>query len=251
MRSRAVGMAVGAGSLWVVDRLVNGVTCFDLANPQEETPCPRRLRPARDRLRLRGALGRERGRRDRLGPAAGHFENADDPGLSEAVRNRGREGAIWVGSNTSSSVTRIDPRTGREVARISVLRRGLGFSGLYDVAVGAGSVWAVNNDAQEIAKIDPRTNRVIAHIKLPVSPRVISVAGMTSGSRWRRPTPCPDGRPRRVRCRPARRAPRAFRAVSVARPGSEQGIRGNRARSPQAGAPARSRSPSRFLAAAG
>ena len=87
------------------------------------------------------------------------------------------EHAVWVGSYTDSTVTRIDPDLRRVVKRISVLPPGRQISGLYNVAAGAGGVWAVNAEAMDIARIDPNTNKVVAHIKLPVSPRVIAIAG--------------------------------------------------------------------------
>jgi DNA-binding SARP family transcriptional activator/DNA-binding beta-propeller fold protein YncE len=177
VRSRAVGMAVGAGSLWVVDRLVNGVTRFDLAHPLKKSFVKVGTDPLVTAFGFRAlwVANSDDGTVSviRPGAATAHTILVSPKPFGIAAG----EGAVWVGSNTNSSVTRIDPRLGRVVARISVLRRGYGFSGLYSVAVGAGSVWASNNDTQEIARIDPKTNRVVAHIRLPVSPRDISVVG--------------------------------------------------------------------------
>jgi DNA-binding SARP family transcriptional activator/DNA-binding beta-propeller fold protein YncE len=175
VRSRAVGMAVGGGSLWVVDRLVNGVTRIDLARPRK--------------------LGFVRVGADPLVAVFGYgalwVANSDDgtvsvirpgipkaqtiPVLSKPFGIDSGYGSIWVGSYGSSAVVRIDPELRRVIKKIDVAPPGFGESGLYDVAAGAGSIWAVNAETNDIARIDPRTNRVVAHIKLPVSPRVISV----------------------------------------------------------------------------
>jgi YVTN family beta-propeller protein len=178
VRSRAVGMGVGGGSLWVVDRLVNGVTRIDLARPRKRSFVPVGGDP------IAGAFG--------FGSM--WVANSDDgtvsvirPGVVDAqtidVSEKPYgiavgEGGVWVGSYQDSTVTRIDPELRRVMKRISITpSEWLSASGLYNVAVGAGSVWAASNDAQDIARIDPRTNKVVAHIKLPVSPRVIAIAG--------------------------------------------------------------------------
>ena len=177
VHSRAVGMAVGGGSLWVVDRLVNGVTRIDLARPRK----PGFVRVGADPLVCAFGYG------------SLWVANSDEatvsvirPGVSKAqtIVVSGKpfgiaagEHAVWVGSYTDSTVTRIDPDLRRVVKRISVLPLGRQISGLYNVAAGAGGVWAVNAEAMDIARIDPNTNKVVAHIKLPVSPRVIAIAG--------------------------------------------------------------------------
>lgn len=177
VRSRAVGMAVGGGSLWVVDRLVNGVTRIDLARPRK--------------------LGFVRVGADPLVTVFGYgalwVANSDDgtvsvirpgipkaqtiPVLSKPFGIASGYGSIWVGSYGFSTVVRIDPELRRVVKKISVAPPGYNESGLYNVAAGAGGIWAVNAETNDIARIDPRTNRVVAHIKLPVSPRVVSVDG--------------------------------------------------------------------------
>jgi len=83
---------------------------------------------------------------------------------------------VWVGSNDTSRVIRIDPETYRIRARISVAESPGLFSDLYSVRVGAGAVWAARGD-RAIVRIDPRTNRVVARILLPVPPHDIAVHG--------------------------------------------------------------------------
>ena len=89
------------------------------------------------------------------------------------------EGAVWVGSNTDSTVTRIEPDTRMKVAEIDVRRDPPYESGLFGVATGARSVWALNRSTREVVRIDPRTNEVVARIPLGpgVEPRTLHVAG--------------------------------------------------------------------------
>jgi DNA-binding SARP family transcriptional activator/DNA-binding beta-propeller fold protein YncE len=174
VRSRAVGLAVGGGSLWVVDRLVNAVTRIDLARGSVEDSVPVGADP------LVAAFGF----------GALWVANSDDatvsvirPGVdeTETVRVRARpfgiaagEGGVWVGSNTAATITRIDPDTRRVVRHIDI---GALPRGLYSVAVGAGAVWAADWYQQSVTRVDPRTNTVEATILLPASPRDIAVAG--------------------------------------------------------------------------
>jgi DNA-binding SARP family transcriptional activator/glutamine cyclotransferase len=73
------------------------------------------------------------------------------------TRLRFGAGAIWVKS-LSAEVTRIDPRTNRVAARITV------GSGWGDFAFGFGSVWVTSFDTNTVSRIDPRTNRIVARI---------------------------------------------------------------------------------------
>jgi DNA-binding SARP family transcriptional activator/DNA-binding beta-propeller fold protein YncE len=176
VRSRAIGVAVGGGSLWVVDRLVNSVSRIDLRSGRVEDS----IRVGADPLVAAFGFG------------ALWVANSDDATLSvirpgvarpETITVRSRpfgiaagEGAVWVGSNTFSSVSRIDPDTRRVVKEIDVSRSGLG-SGLFSVAAGAGAVWAANWSELTLVRIDPETNRVVARIELPGAPRDVTTVG--------------------------------------------------------------------------
>jgi virginiamycin B lyase len=83
---------------------------------------------------------------------------------------------VWVGSNTFSTVSRIDPDTRRVVEDIDVSRSGLQ-SGLFSVAAGAGGVWAANWSELTLVRIDPKTNQVVARIELPGAPRDVTTVG--------------------------------------------------------------------------
>ena len=61
-------------------------------------------------------------------------------------------GSIWIGSDTTNHVTRIDPRTGVVIERFPV------GSGPTNLAVGAGAVWVANRLEDTVTRIDPETN---------------------------------------------------------------------------------------------
>jgi DNA-binding beta-propeller fold protein YncE len=173
VRSRAVGLAVGGGSLWVVDRLVNSVTRIDLARGTVEGS----VRVGADPLIAAFGFG------------ALWVANSDDatvsvirPGVDEVetvkVLDRpfgiaAGEGGVWVPSNAWGKIVRIDPDTRRAVRQIDI---GAIPRGLYGVAVGAGSVWAADWYDLSVTRLDPKTNAV-TKIRLPVSPRGIAVVG--------------------------------------------------------------------------
>jgi DNA-binding SARP family transcriptional activator/DNA-binding beta-propeller fold protein YncE len=174
VHSRAVGMAVGGGSLWVVDRLIDAATRIDLARGKVAGSIPVGLDPLVCAFGF-GALW------------VANSDNATvsvvRPGVPKpetiAVGARpfgiaAGEGGVWVGSNSASTVTRIDPELGRVVKTIDT---GATEEGLYNVAAGAGGVWAADTSGLQIIRIDPRSNRVAARIKLGVQPRVIAIAG--------------------------------------------------------------------------
>ena len=91
--------------------------------------------------------------------------DADRPAHRNARRARFRSGAgadgvavgagaVWVTSESSGSVARIDPRTGSVTQTINV------GSGPSAVAVGAGAVWVANSLDGTVSRIDPASNRV-------------------------------------------------------------------------------------------
>jgi YVTN family beta-propeller protein len=83
----------------------------------------------------------------------------------------------WPGGPdyTGGDVQRIDPRTGRILARI---RAG---GAPAAIAVGEGSVWVTNNLDDTVTEIDPQTNRVTAEVSVGDSPTGIATG---SGAVW-------------------------------------------------------------------
>lgn len=99
--------------------------------------------------------------------------------------------AVWA-INPDLSVSRIDPRTNRLVARVAGVRA-------ENIAAGAEGVWIVEEG--RIAEIDPRTNAVARRIDVPaeslaplaVGAGAVWVADPLGGSVWRvDPAPDPD-----------------------------------------------------------
>ena len=86
------------------------------------------------------------------------------------------EGAVWVSAACPASdcLLRVDPATGRVVARVS------GNHLFGQVAVGDGAVWA--SDGAAVARISPRTDRVTATAPLLSPPLVSGPSPIPNGS---------------------------------------------------------------------
>lgn len=92
------------------------------------------------------------------------------PGATEM--RLGPEG-LWVAEH-DGYVTRLDPETGEQLARIWV-------GGRPGVNLGLGSVGAGSDDEMVVHRIDPATNAIVATIDLPSNGRDALIAG---GSVW-------------------------------------------------------------------
>jgi hypothetical protein len=68
-------------------------------------------------------------------------------------------GSIWVANHHTDDVSRLDPQTGEEVARISL---GAG-SGPGWFAVTDDSIWVTRQNARGMSQIDPATNTVVRY----------------------------------------------------------------------------------------
>jgi virginiamycin B lyase len=71
-------------------------------------------------------------------------------------------GGIWLSGQ--QEIYRLNPRTGRRVARIAIAQGPCQAS-----EVGAGAVWTATCGVPGLAKLDTRRNRVARHVELPVS----------------------------------------------------------------------------------
>lgn len=119
------------------------------------------------------------------------------------------DGFVWVANAGEGTVSRIDPRTNRQVARITVGDpRGLvgcqtgsvhqtphGDFRIRDcdlpkaVAVSPGAVWAGRGDTKALVRIDPATGSVVANIPLGVEPwYIVPAASGVWVSDWRTDT---------------------------------------------------------------
>jgi ABC-type branched-subunit amino acid transport system substrate-binding protein/DNA-binding beta-propeller fold protein YncE len=83
-------------------------------------------------------------------------------------------GAVWA-INDDRTVSRIDPDTGRRVARIVV--------DAATIAAGREGVWFISaDDTRAVTRIDPRTNRV--REKIPVGAQNLSGVAVGAGYVW-------------------------------------------------------------------
>ncbi len=73
-------------------------------------------------------------------------------------------GAIWVPSDATGKISRIDPATNEVVATIDVV------PGTFFLAFGFDALWAVSSDEQKLQRIDPATNEVISSVDLGNQP---------------------------------------------------------------------------------
>lgn len=180
VKTRAVGIAVGGGSLWVVDRLNNDVIAFDLRTGGAK----RRVGVGVDPIFTSFGFGSlwvsnsDEGTVSVIDPGNAHPRTIF---VSRPMGIAVGGGAVWVVSPLDSTVTRIDPDTRRVIARIVVSGPKAIEGGVYKAAFGAGSVWTIDENDQEVIRIDPRTNRVMQRLHLPVEPRGIAV---TSDAVW-------------------------------------------------------------------
>jgi DNA-binding SARP family transcriptional activator/DNA-binding beta-propeller fold protein YncE len=162
VKTRALGLAVGGGSLWVVDRLANAVTRIDLAQRRVAETIRTGVNP--------------------LAVAFGYgslwVANADSgtvsviqPGATRPIAVTGiaspdgisaGAGGVWVASTGDHAVFRIDPDTHAKIKRID-----LGTPTDFPTAVSAGphGVWAVEN--HHLVRIDPATDHVVDRTRFP------------------------------------------------------------------------------------
>lgn len=71
-----------------------------------------------------------------------------------------RYGSLWVATQ-SGTLDRVDPRTGKVLARIPVGETS------YEPLVAFGYVWVTNRNSASVSKVDPARNRVVATISTP------------------------------------------------------------------------------------
>jgi len=83
------------------------------------------------------------------------------------------EGSVWVRSvNTSGTLWRLDPRTGRVLGHVDIGPPGAPFS----LAAGQGSVWSIDANGT-VVRVDPQNLRVLVRI-----PTVAGADGLATGS---------------------------------------------------------------------
>lgn len=169
--TRAVGIAVGGGSLWAVDRLNNTVVAFDLQTGKRTSVVEVGLDPIFTSFGY-GSLWVANSDEGTVSVIAPGKRRPETILVARPMGIAVGDGAIWVAS-PDATITRIDPDTRRVIALVQVDEVFEG--GMYHVAAGASGVWATDENDQDVVRVDPRTNRVVAHIHLQVEPRGIAV----------------------------------------------------------------------------
>ena len=150
VKSKATGLAVGGGSLWVVDRPIGWVRRIDLATGKIASTIPVGADP------IFAAFGY----------GALWVVNSDDatvsvirPGISgtqtipvtaRALAVATGEHGVWVADQRTAAVTRIDPDTHHVVDEIDGAARG----SYLGVAAGGDAVWLTDPEHHEIIRID-------------------------------------------------------------------------------------------------
>lgn len=73
-------------------------------------------------------------------------------------------GSLWIASCEEQTVYRIDPSSGKQLAKIIT---GLADpTGEFSLAIGAGSIWLLTKSSGELSRIDPTKNKVVSRIKI-------------------------------------------------------------------------------------
>ena len=92
----------------------------------------------------------------------------------------GGAGSVWQSDYENNKVLRIDPASGKVLAKIPVGKQPLG------VVVTADAVWVANEHSGSVTRIDPATNKVVATIPInspdSAGPQVITAG--PNGSVW-------------------------------------------------------------------
>lgn len=162
VKTRALGLAVGGGSLWVVDRLANAVTRIDLAQRRVAETIKVGQNPLAATFGY-GALwvaNYDSGTVSVIRPGAAEPIQISGIPSPDAVSAGG--GGIWVTSTGTHAVFRIDPDTHAIVARIDL---GTPTDFVSAVSAGAQGIWVVED--HHIVRINPANDRVIVRIPFP------------------------------------------------------------------------------------
>jgi len=84
-------------------------------------------------------------------------------------------GSVWLATNASGILSRIDPRTDTVIASITIP------SGSFCPLFANGFVWVTSTEHNVLTKVDPATNKVVAEIPIGKNPRFLTTG---AGSIW-------------------------------------------------------------------
>ena len=93
-------------------------------------------------------------------------------------------GTVWAISGSSSSVVRIDPKSGVETVRIPIASKP-GFESPFPIAIGVGEgfVWILNGNTATVTKIDPVQRAISATIPIGIEHGPVRLA-VGEGAAW-------------------------------------------------------------------
>jgi DNA-binding SARP family transcriptional activator/DNA-binding beta-propeller fold protein YncE len=175
VRKQALGLSVGGGSLWVVERFANSVARIDLAEHRVAETIKVGINPLASAFGY-GALWVVNGD---SGTIAVLRPGAPKPILVRGIPSpfgvSAGAGGVWVASNGMHAVYRVDPDTHSIVGRPIDLGTPTDF--LFGVSAGPHGVWAVED--HHIVRIDPATDRVVVRIPFPqgTEPKAVASTG--------------------------------------------------------------------------
>jgi DNA-binding SARP family transcriptional activator/streptogramin lyase len=159
--NHALGLSIGGGSLWAVNRFANSVTRIDLAQRRVADTIHVGANPLASTFGY-GALWVANGDSGTVAV----IRPGAPPILVRAIPSpsgiSAGDGGVWVASTGMHAIYRIDPDTHATVARIDL---GTPTDLLANVSAGPHGVWAVEN--HHVVRIDPADDRVILRIRFP------------------------------------------------------------------------------------
>ena len=95
-------------------------------------------------------------------------------------------GSVWVGGLGSGDVIRVDPTSGKVLARVTVGAR------VFNLAAAPGAVWAIDNALSTAVRVDTKTGKVTTRVPVGFQPYDIEwgfgsawVANAGDGTVWR------------------------------------------------------------------
>ncbi|MFN2643304.1 MAG: adenylate/guanylate cyclase domain-containing protein [Actinomycetota bacterium] len=174
--TRPVGLAIGAGALFVINASDQTVTRVNPTTGKTVTKgvggTPTGVAFGADALWVTTQFGLSSGSPGsvlRLDPNSLATLKSIEAGNGVRDISFG-ENAVWATNVNQNLVVRIDPSTNSVAARIPV------GESPEAIAVGNGSVWVANTLDDSISRIDPKTSAVAARIPLRSAPTAIATA---------------------------------------------------------------------------
>ena len=162
VKSRALALTVGGGSLWAVDRLANAVTRIDLGERRVAETIHVGTNPLAASFGY-GALWVANGDSGTVSVIRpGAAKPIQVTGIPSPYGISAGAGGVWVASNGMHAVYRIDPDTHSKLATIDL---GTPTDFLAGVSAGPHGVWAIED--HDLVRIDPANDKVVDRIHFP------------------------------------------------------------------------------------